>query len=168
MTHVCVSKSTIIGSDNGLPPGRCQAIVWTNAGMLLIGHLETNLSEILIEIHTFLLTKMHVKTSSAKWRPICLVHLHYQHRNYFNIKCIGLCCMRSYDCDDNKQSIDNGNADNVLLIMIILSLQGGHFFSGKYILQLTPEREVSDASWSMLYICRCCAVCNIVLIWSVF
>ena len=128
MTHVCVSKSTIIGSDNGLPPGRCQVIIWTNAGMLLIGHLETNLREIFIEIHTFLFKKMHLKTSSAKWRPICLVHLHYQHRNYFNIKCIGLCCMRSYDCDDNKQSIDNGNADNVLLIMTILSLQGGHFF----------------------------------------
>ena len=28
MTHICVSKLTIIGSDNGLPPGRRQAIIW--------------------------------------------------------------------------------------------------------------------------------------------
>ena len=32
--------------------GRRQAIIWTNA-ILLIGPLETNFTEILIEIHTF-------------------------------------------------------------------------------------------------------------------
>ena len=50
VTHICVSKLTIIGSDNGLSPGRRQAIIWTNAGILLIGPLRTNFSEILIEI----------------------------------------------------------------------------------------------------------------------
>ena len=35
VTHICVSKLTIIGSDNGLSPGRRQAIIWTNAGILL-------------------------------------------------------------------------------------------------------------------------------------
>ena len=29
-------KLTIIGSDNGLSPGRRQAIIWTNAGISLI------------------------------------------------------------------------------------------------------------------------------------
>ena len=42
-----------IGSDNGLLPGRHQAIIWTNARILLIGPLGTNLSEILIGIDTF-------------------------------------------------------------------------------------------------------------------
>ena len=42
--HICVGILTIIGSDNGLLPGRHQASIWTNAGILLIGHLETNLS----------------------------------------------------------------------------------------------------------------------------
>ena len=37
VTHICVSKLTIIGSDNGLSPDRRQAIIWTNAGILLIG-----------------------------------------------------------------------------------------------------------------------------------
>ena len=36
MTHICVDNLTIIGSDNGLSPGRRQAIIWTNAGILLI------------------------------------------------------------------------------------------------------------------------------------
>ena len=36
VTNVCDSKLNIIGSDNGLSPGRRQAIIWTNAGMLLI------------------------------------------------------------------------------------------------------------------------------------
>ena len=36
VTHICVGKLTIIGSDNGLSPGRHQAIIWTNTGILLI------------------------------------------------------------------------------------------------------------------------------------
>ena len=41
VTHMCVGKTTIIGSANGLSPGRRQAIIWTNAGILLIGTLGT-------------------------------------------------------------------------------------------------------------------------------
>ena len=72
VTHICIVKLTIIGSDNGLSPGRCQAIIWTNAGILLIGPLGTNFNEILIGIQTFSFKKMHLKMSSAKWRPFCL------------------------------------------------------------------------------------------------
>ena len=75
VTHTCVSKLTkltIIASDNGLSPGRRQAIIWTSAGILLIGSLGTNLSEILIEMITFSFKKMRLKVSSAKWRPCCL------------------------------------------------------------------------------------------------
>ena len=50
VTHKCISKLTINGSNNGLSPGRCQAIIWTNAGILSIGPWGTNLSEILIGI----------------------------------------------------------------------------------------------------------------------
>ena len=72
MTHICVGKLTIIGSDNGLSPGRHQAIIWTNAGILLIEHLGTNFSEILIKINTFSFKKMHLKMWSGKWRLFCL------------------------------------------------------------------------------------------------
>ena len=57
---------------NGLSPNRRQAIIWTNAGILLIEPLGTNFNEILIEIHTFSFKKMHLKMSSGKWRPFCL------------------------------------------------------------------------------------------------
>ena len=53
VTHICIGKLTIIGSDNGLSPEQRQAIIWTNAGILLIGPLGINFSEILIEIQTF-------------------------------------------------------------------------------------------------------------------
>ena len=67
VTHIYVSKLIIIGSDNnGLSPSRRQAIIWTNAGMLLIGGLGINFSENLIEIQTISLKKMFLKTSSAK------------------------------------------------------------------------------------------------------
>ena len=69
---ICVSKLTSIGSDNGSVPIRNQAIIWTNDGLLLIGPLGTNFSEILIEILKFSFKKMHLKVSSAKRRPFCL------------------------------------------------------------------------------------------------
>ena len=72
VTYICVSKLTIIGSDNGLSPGRRQAIIWTSARILSIGSLETNFSEILIGIQTFSFKKMQLKMSSAKWCPFCL------------------------------------------------------------------------------------------------
>ena len=67
--HICVGYLTIIGSDNGLSHGRRQTIIWTIAGILLIGPLGTNFSEISIGIQTFSFKKMHLKMSSAKWRP---------------------------------------------------------------------------------------------------
>ena len=60
VTHICVSKLTIIASDNGL-----------SSGLLVIGPLGTNFNEISIEIDTFLFKKMHLKMSSGKWRPFC-------------------------------------------------------------------------------------------------
>ena len=72
VTHICVGNLTIIGSDNGLSPGRRQAITWTNVGILLIGPLGTNFSEILIVIHTFSFKKIQLKMSSGKWRPFLL------------------------------------------------------------------------------------------------
>ena len=67
-----VGNLTIIGADNGLSPGRRQAIIWTNAGILLIGPLGANFSEIFIEFLAFSFKKMRFKVSSAKWRPFCL------------------------------------------------------------------------------------------------
>ena len=40
--YIYINDLTIISSDNGLSPDRHQAIIWTNAGILLIGHLEIN------------------------------------------------------------------------------------------------------------------------------
>ena len=44
--HICISKLTIIGSDNGLLPGWRHAIIQTNDGILLIEPLGANFSEI--------------------------------------------------------------------------------------------------------------------------
>ena len=68
---ICIGDLTIIGSDNGLSPGRWQAIIWTNAGILLIGPLETNFNWIFFEIQKFSYKKMNLKMS-AKWRPFFL------------------------------------------------------------------------------------------------
>ena len=72
VTHICVSDLTSIGSDNGLSPGRRQAIIRTSAGILLIRPLGTNFIEFLVEILMFSIKKMRLKVSSAKCRPFCL------------------------------------------------------------------------------------------------
>ena len=39
-----------------------QAVIWTNAGLLSKGPLGTNWTQILIEINSFSLKKMHLKS----------------------------------------------------------------------------------------------------------
>ena len=53
VTHICVGHLTVIGSDNSLSPGRGHAIIWTDAGILLIGPSETD-----IKNHTFSFKKI--------------------------------------------------------------------------------------------------------------
>ena len=80
MTYICASKLTSIGSYNGLSPCRRQAIIWTNAGILLIGRLGTNFGEILIEIYIFSLKKnafenIFWEMSAILSRPQCVLSI---------------------------------------------------------------------------------------------
>ena len=72
VTDNYVGKLTVIGSDNGLLPGRRQAIIWTRAGIFLVGPLRTNCNNILIGIHIFSLTKIRFRMPSAKYCPFPL------------------------------------------------------------------------------------------------
>ena len=47
VTHICVNKLIVIGSDIGLSPRRRQTNIWTNGGRLLIRTLGSNVSDIL-------------------------------------------------------------------------------------------------------------------------
>ena len=70
-----MENKAIIGTDNGLSPECHEAIIWNNAGILLIRPLGTNFSDhgdILIEIHTFSFKKMHLEMLSEKRLPSCL------------------------------------------------------------------------------------------------
>ena len=66
MTHICVSKLTIIGSENGVVP-TTPAIIWANAGILFIGRLRTNIKKIQSKFVHF-----HSIKPFWKWRPFCL------------------------------------------------------------------------------------------------
>ena len=96
--HICVNKLTIIGSADGLLPGQCQAIIWTNDGILSIELLGTNFSQIVSAIQTFSFKKMHLKISSGNWRPFCfslsvLMYLvHLQKRPNSQVYAIGHVC----------------------------------------------------------------------------
>ena len=69
--HTSISYASVkwvsIGSGNGLSLLRRQAITWTNAGLLSIGPLGINFSEIwIIGIISFLFMKMYLKMSSVR------------------------------------------------------------------------------------------------------
>ena len=73
--HICISKLTTIGSDNGFLPVQSQAIIWTSAGIWLTGNLGTKFSEILIDILIFLFWKCvwkwhgsHFVMASVSWK----------------------------------------------------------------------------------------------------
>ena len=51
MMYICISKLTIIGSDNDLLLDQHQAIIWFDTEILLIGPLGTNFSKFLIKIY---------------------------------------------------------------------------------------------------------------------
>ena len=70
--HICIGNLTIIGSDNGMSPVQCQAIISTNAGILSVGPLGTNFNEILIRTQTFSFNKMQLKMSSETWQPFSI------------------------------------------------------------------------------------------------
>ena len=86
--HIWVGKLTIIGSDNGLSPGRRQAIIWTNARILLIEPLGTNFSEVLIGIQIFSFKKMRLKNvnyekASILSQPQCVNSFHWNFTEFF-------------------------------------------------------------------------------------
>ena len=120
VTHIYISKLTIIGSDNGVLPDRRQAIIWTNAGSLSIGPLRTYFSENLIKTQQFSLKKVHVKMSSAKWCPSCLGLNVLTYNKYIIVR---------FDGDRQKDSrismirfmwIENKTEDNHILLKLSL------------------------------------------------
>ena len=71
VTRICVGSLTIIGSDNCLSPGRRHAIIWTDAGILLIGPSETDFNEI---IHFHLKMSPDSMVHGANMGPIWGLH----------------------------------------------------------------------------------------------
>ena len=59
----------IIGSDNGLLPVWCQAIIWINADNSSIRPEGTYFNEVLFEIQKFLIQENAFE--SVIWRPQC-------------------------------------------------------------------------------------------------
>ena len=144
-THIWVHNLTIIGSDNGLSPGRRQAIIWTNAGILLIGTLWTNFSEILIRIRIFSFKKMGLKMSSAKWRPFCL-----------GLKVLTLLIPKLEYC--GKMQVNAMAADNLLAVSMARHYQPWYWWPRINWLMSSRGRVLTICTKSILrnnWKCKC-------------
>ena len=94
--HICINKLTIIGSGNGLSPGWCEVIIWTNAGILLIRTLGTNFDKILSEIQTFSFNKMHLKMATLKClQGLPCLGVNVLMMSSWNTKRLSIYCYRS-------------------------------------------------------------------------
>ena len=144
VTQICVGKLTNIGSDNGLSPGRRQAIIWTNAGILVIGPSGINFSEFLIVINTFSFSKTHLKMLSSKWRPMPSILSRPQ-------------CVKLKSCQARSQptnyTLEAANMTNFTAVkfMTMQSLQQPFYFRWYchmiyFIAHQKPSQ--SDVSWS--------------------
>ena len=96
MTHIYVNKLTIMGSDNGLSPGRRQAIIWTNAGILSIGPLGINFSKKIYQNYNIFIQPNAFKSfvcelAAILSRPQC-VKLHIKAESH---PLVGI----TYDCN---------------------------------------------------------------------
>ena len=83
-TLIRVSKLTIGGSDNGLSPGRRQAIIWIKARILLIVSLGTNFTEWNLNKNPYIiLHEMYLKLEMAAIlpRPQCVKPLYLFFKN---------------------------------------------------------------------------------------
>ena len=87
VTDICISKLTIIGSDNGLSTGQHQAIIWTNTGTLLTGPLGTNFSEILIKNSNIYIQE---NASENVWKMAAILSWPRCVKNFVKIRKCGL------------------------------------------------------------------------------
>ena len=100
VTHLCISKITSIASDNGLVPSRRQAIIWSNAGILLIlWNLKRN-SYIFIQGNAFenvvwkkaaILSRPQCvntsppRTKSLIGRPVDVTPKHFHNQHHYSV-----------------------------------------------------------------------------------
>ena len=102
--HICIGNQAIIGSDNGLPPGRWQAIILTNATILFIWPIGTNISDIVIEICTYSFRKVNLKIWLPHFSQIFkhLTDLFLRIFPYCEQPCLDVCIVQYYDSRISK------------------------------------------------------------------
>ena len=167
---------TIIGSDNGLSPGRCQAIIWTNAGILLIGPSGKNFSEIFIKINKFSFMKMHFKMLSGKRRPFCVsfilgnvinlqqqlqpsfishnlfqFHPNYSHNQAFS-QCLTLIFLSDFMKNLNKSI---RSKQNCRIVWISGLKQWSQYTLQGVLWDLSKVSEIFVLSWPLLTVMQC-------------
>ena len=106
-----------IGSNNGLSPGRRQAIIWTNADILSNITQSTHLNFKYNFFEIFPFTKMHLNISSAKWLPF----LHFVQARWVNAIAVVATfggCRTAWERESlsslTQETEDPGGSDNSL------------------------------------------------------
>ena len=172
VTHICVSKLIIIGSDNGLSPGRRQAITWTNVGILLIGPLGTKVREILSGIISF---SFVCETAAIMSRPQCVDSFspgqNGRHLPEDIIKCVYMNEKLYISIHISLKFVHKGPIDNIPALVQIMAWRrpGDKPLSEPMLTQITYAymwhlgRWVKLRSHEISFVHNICFSCSIVL-----
>ena len=101
VTHICVNNLALNGSKNGLPPFRCQAMISTDADLLLIGPLGLDFvviwNEIFVQENNFTISNTKrqpfypVINVLTRWIDPMIFELFFNLRTSFNFRVIVPC-----------------------------------------------------------------------------
>ena len=154
MTHICVSKLASIGSDNGLSPGRWYAIIWPNAGKLIIDPLGNKFNEILIKS----------------------IHFHFQENEFENVVWKMAAILSRPECVSKpviQLQLNNMICSSVVVIpwtCVTLSASCNSFYLKKYDLEylLCRQTEALQKASKSLPACSlwCFETAGCQLLWS--
>ena len=157
VTHKCVGNLTIIGPDNGLSPAWRQAIIWTNAGILLIGTLQTYFCELLIKIQTFSLKKIRLQMSSAKCCSFrlglnVLINPYIGHTS----GCVSCFIHSSYTVQLRNEwcgnMIDNRNSLTYQYVCLRLGYLGDNL--GMHLCIIRADSRFAPSQWETVLLCN--------------
>ena len=137
MVHLCVSNLTIIGSDNGFPPGRHQAIIWANAGILLL-HPKEQISNFTPDTFSF--------TKNAFENIVCKNVGHFISASMCQVPSSSLwCCVQHYDIYNKLGRVVNQRPNMGFLLWVQSLISVLHLFHHGAVCKFVSY-------WQLLYI----------------
>ena len=128
-THICVSKLRTIGSDNGLSPDRRQSIIWTRAGVLVLG-TRTRSTRVLNFWYSYCTRTRELQSNSTRTctrtrGQVLRYSYEYWHEYWYSMVHLMICDVRvkkHHTCQINSLTYHEGKFPNWFILLLWLNI----------------------------------------------